>query len=563
MKNNFFGFLIPGLAFAGSLISFDVHALDVSPILDSEWGQQAPYNDMCPPGTVAGCGPIAIGQILYHYRAPEHGYGVKSYRTETLGKDLTVDYSSRTFDWANVLPFYTEDATDARRNAVADIVYQIGVAMEADYDSSTAIKSYARMLHGLQKHLHVSPDCRFRARRFYSTPEWLEMIDANLREGHPVFYRGDWKFNGSTSGHMFVIDGVNDDGLYHINLGHFGDENKFADINVLNQSGLAPGNRGVCYNYRQAAVFDCYPTPDCDIYQEHACYLEEPIVLEEDPSLREISVSTGKEFMLGAVLRHVYDQKVTITYSWALTKDGEVVSKYFNSSTYGLSGGNKFDGYRHKPVSVPVGTPDGNYSFRIFFKSSLTGGKWYPVWDNAPNNVDVVVENGVAHVTVPDRHDGDPEILIEGDITEVETWSPTRVPGRTFAMTLVNNTSNNFEGTLKLTVETDNSTYEFPAEIALYSYTSVPHHILIPKSVINLTDKNIRSISAAYVHNGETKPILGVTTGVETVVGGSDETKAGEPQYFTLGGVCVPADNLAPGVYIRRQGAAATKVIVK
>lgn len=53
------------------------------------------------------------------------------------------------------------------------------------------------------------------------------MLNGNLSEGHPVFYRGSWKFKGGNVGHMFVIDGRDDDGNYHVNFGHGGRQDKY------------------------------------------------------------------------------------------------------------------------------------------------------------------------------------------------------------------------------------------------------------------------------------------------------------------------------------------------
>lgn len=552
--------------------SFAVSALEVEPMLTTRWGQNKPYNNSCPAGTVAGCGPVAIGQILNYYGEPKHGFGVKTYTPSAYGKPLTVDYSTMTMDWDNVIDDYQEPYTAVQAQAVADILYQIGVAMEANYDSSTSINSYGRMLYGLHHYLHLSPDCRYKRRRFYSTPEWVEMINTHLAEGRPVFYRGDWKFNGSTSGHMFVIDGISEDGLYHMNFGHNGRDDKFADLGVVNQSGVAPGNRGVCYNYAQAAIFDCYPTPDCDTYPNQACILEEPIILNQDLSQLSVTVPLGTTFTLGTVLRNISDRPAKITYSWALTKDDEVISPYFNSSTYSLSAGNKFSDYRHQSVYIPKGTADGEYTLYIYTKCEDNNNEWHRVWDSAPNRVDVVVESGKATVTIPDHHAGDPQITMTAAFTEVETWSPSTVPGRTFALNLVNSTSNNYEGPLTLVIETGDvasrasATYRFTTDIALYSNTAVTHHILVPTSKIDLRNKNVTAVSAYYTYDNRELPVLidETTTGVEDVMTPDAEADASATAvYYNLNGVRIEADRLVPGIYIRRQGTTATKIIIR
>ena len=99
--------------------------------------------------------------------------------------------------------------------------------MYSNYGSSTSVGNYAKMMYGLQHYLHISPDSRYLQRKYYTTAEWLEMLNGNLSEGHPVFYRGSWKFKGGNVGHMFVIDGRDDDGNYHVNFGHGGRQDKY------------------------------------------------------------------------------------------------------------------------------------------------------------------------------------------------------------------------------------------------------------------------------------------------------------------------------------------------
>lgn len=118
------------------------------------------------------------------------------------------------------------------------------------------------MMWGLQHYLHLSPKSRYRHRYYYSTAEWIEMLNSELQNGHPVFYRGDFPRPGKkTVGHMYVIDGCDAGGRYHFNFGHaIKSEDKFTDLNIINQSnGIWPGIYSVSYHHHQAMVTDFYP----------------------------------------------------------------------------------------------------------------------------------------------------------------------------------------------------------------------------------------------------------------------------------------------------------------
>lgn len=41
-----------------------VSAQEVAPMLATKYSQTAPYNNSCPNNSAAGCGPVAIAQIL-------------------------------------------------------------------------------------------------------------------------------------------------------------------------------------------------------------------------------------------------------------------------------------------------------------------------------------------------------------------------------------------------------------------------------------------------------------------------------------------------------------------
>ncbi len=56
--------------------------------------------------------------------------------------------------------------------------------------------------------------------------------------------------------------------------------------------------------------------------------------------------------------------------------------------------------------------------------------------------------------------------------------------------------------------------------------------------------------------------IEGPTSGVEDVVVDGDDSDA-PVEFYNLQGIRVNADNLTPGIYVRRQGKTSTKVIIK
>ena len=487
-----------------------VSAQEVVPMLTTKYSQTAPYNNSCPDNSAAGCGPVAVAQILTKYKQPTHGYGSVSYQSGANKYAVDVDFENYIFDWDNIKEDYRDEYTEQQAKAVADLVYACGAAMYAQYGSATSINNYAKMLYGLQHNLHISEDARYLRRQHYSTAEWIEMLNTQLRAGHPVFYRGSWLFDGTEAGHMFVIDGLDSEGKYHVNFGHSGSGDKFADINVLNQSGTKPGGRGVCYNATQAMVINCYPTLEYTDYPMQRCISEEAIILNMDTLLRQITVNLGEKFTLSCNLRNYSLQKATVNYGWGLEKDGQFID-ILRQRTYGLRAGNKFAETRHLDFALPTTLEDGNYKLVLYSKSDIEP-TWSKVWISAPTEAEVKVNGGKAEIIVPDNHLGNPKLYLEKDIIEVENPFGKTVSGRAFELNFVNPSTNNFQNKIKLEIVADGAEYNYETMQPIFSQSKTTYHILVPQAAVALEGKSLTSIKAYYYNTTEEAyTLLGTT----------------------------------------------------
>ena len=555
-------------------VSVTIHSQNIGPFVTAEYNQSTPYNDSCPGRSVAGCGPIAIAQILSYYKAPAGSVGTASYNY--AGETVEVSLDGISFDWDNILDKYTEGSYNCDQSkAVADLVYACGAAMNVSYGSSTSVTNYARMLFGLQHNLHFSVDARYLRREFYSTTEWIEMLNKQLRDGHPVFYRGTWFFQ-TDHNHMFLIDGLDEKGYYHVNFGLGGSGNKFACIDYLNQTGKYPGNRGACWNAKQAMVINGYPTPDFSDYPEQVCISHEPIILNKDTMLHCVTLDLGTSFTLSCRLINCSDKIASIHFGWALVKDGQFI-KMLKYGSYGLNPGNTLIEASHLTVNLPTDLVDGEYTLQLYHKLK-TETDWREVWQCAPTTVDVTVRNGKATVTPPDNHLRDPELYLKEPIVEVDNVfkKVDGGEGRVFELQLGNNTTNNFEGAIRLEVVADGKTYEYETTQAVYSQTHPVYQILIPTSAINLEGKNISTVRAYYFYSGAYH-LIGIgesSTSISMLpeqVGSNGDLKIyssdgmllktikaidiSSSYYYVLNG-------LPKGVYVIKEGKTARKIVL-
>ena len=213
----------------------------ISPILgEVEWGQDEPYNNLCPTvggeRSVTGCVATAISQIMYAHKYPTKGIGSKTYTTESHGLQLNVNFGATTYDWGNMLPYYKNNYNSTQANAVATLMYHVGVAADMDYapDGSGAISSAALAAiteyFGYNKSIHVLP------KDFMKEETVLQTVASDLQEGRPVYISGS---TVNQEGHAFVCDGMQSDGYLHINWGWNGSGNGYFALSALD-----PENQG-------------------------------------------------------------------------------------------------------------------------------------------------------------------------------------------------------------------------------------------------------------------------------------------------------------------------------
>ena len=207
----------------------------ISPILGQTiWGQGKPFNNKCPTYNkehcVTGCVATAISQIMYVHKYPTRGTGSYSYTTETKKLKVSADFGSTTYDWDNMIPDYSGSYTTKQADAVATLMYHVGVAADMDYtlDASGAVSSIALAAlteyFGYDKAINVLP------KDFMKEEDLLQAIATDLQAGRPVYFSG---VTVNLEGHAFVCDGMKSDGYLHINWGWNGMANGYFAISAL------------------------------------------------------------------------------------------------------------------------------------------------------------------------------------------------------------------------------------------------------------------------------------------------------------------------------------------
>lgn len=218
----------------------DVKWTAVKPLLEMQHGFVSPYNDLCPFYTddegrvsdvrcVPGCVAIAMEQILTYYR-----------RTYTL-QDTLKGWSTPHYEIDDLLPgevyetqnicnlYNVKDESAEERQAVARLMYALGVASHMNWGLNESGTSTRRLVEPLQrafglKYVHYMDSYQ------YDPVAYWNFIAHELQCKRPVYYAAGAM---TTEGHAFVLDGLDEQGLFHVNWGFAGMWDGYFRLDVL------------------------------------------------------------------------------------------------------------------------------------------------------------------------------------------------------------------------------------------------------------------------------------------------------------------------------------------
>lgn len=202
-------------------------------LMKSEWGQSAPFNNLCPMGASdrcpAGCVATAMAQVFYYHKYPVKaiGKGSCTYGGKTYAQNLSgIEYA-----WDKMLPKYDTPSVVGSED-VATLLYDCGLSIGMNYDDNGSGSYNFEACNAINEHFNMY--ATYYDRSYYTASDWMNILYQQLSQKNPVVYTGVSKVEGVASGHCFVIDGYREDGLVHVNWGWDGEGDGYYDIALLN-----------------------------------------------------------------------------------------------------------------------------------------------------------------------------------------------------------------------------------------------------------------------------------------------------------------------------------------
>ncbi|MGM9733107.1 MAG: C10 family peptidase [Prevotella sp.] len=229
----------------------DVYTVGDILLGEMTWGQDGPYNLMCPVfidergfeyKCVTGCCATAVSQIMRYHKWPkELTVDIPDYTTEYFGEEyqwegVKVEPEGHPYDWDNILERYLHSEgkptySDIQATAVAQLLSDVGRAVKMEYHTSFSGTWEDYPLWAMPKYFDYDPDLiQMIYRCDVSLSQWIEVLKRDIDEKRPICMSG----SSAVGGHQFVCDGYDNNGLFHINWGWDGFCNGFFDITILN-----------------------------------------------------------------------------------------------------------------------------------------------------------------------------------------------------------------------------------------------------------------------------------------------------------------------------------------
>lgn len=228
----------------------------VEPLITSQWNQGYPYWNYTPQvngeQSYTGCPATAMAQIAYYHKWPISSYGSVNYVTETNKIHISTELNT-TFDWNNMIDTYNRNSSEESCHAVAQLMRDIGYAMEMDYTPDGSGQTQEYIARGIVNHLGYDKSLRIHYAGTYDPEDWTEMLKEELNARRPILYCG---YTQQQEGHAFVCDGYDEEGLFHINWGWGGVSDGYFVITALDPEvqGAGGANSGAGFNKGQLAM---------------------------------------------------------------------------------------------------------------------------------------------------------------------------------------------------------------------------------------------------------------------------------------------------------------------
>ncbi|MBR1917267.1 MAG: C10 family peptidase [Bacteroidaceae bacterium] len=379
----------------------------VEPFMKSQWGQNAPYNNLCPDyatntRAVTGCGATAMAQCMYYYRYPSAGTGSHSYVTETHGLSQSWDYDAHPLQWGLMKDTYTSTGNTAEQvKAIAELMYGCGVAVDMDYDEESG-SFHGDVMRALHSYYGYDEDMTIIKMECMPALKWHEALISELNAKHPLLISAH---TVTHAGHMFLVHGYKTDGTdspyYYVNWGWSGGYDGYFKMPDLNYD----GDESNAFSQDISAIIGI--KPDNGVKESTLTMQVKTIT----PNATKVDVTKGEKLRLsvdGLVMGNITDFQGTI--KMMLFDDDDNAYVVNTTPEWTIETGK---GYSYSAeCTLPGAIGSGVYTLRCFVRKSGSGTDVEVSVGNAPISIEIVNDE---NVYIPSMETAEVSVSTSGD----------------------------------------------------------------------------------------------------------------------------------------------------
>lgn len=341
----------------------------------AKYNQEAPYNGMCPSDKggqcVTGCVATAMAIVMQYNKWPKSVGIIDGYSSDANKYRINMpDLPATTFDYNHLKMTYEvyngkKNYTDEDSVEVAKLMLYCGQAVNMTYSSDVSNANV--YVSNMVKTFNFSPSAQQIERHGYTDEAWQKLIYDEMVAKRVVLYGG----TSETSGHEFVIDGYDGNGLFHVNWGWGGYCDGYFSLATLNAEGKGVSGYNVDngYSMGQDAIIGLKPKADGDITADPIVYAY--CDLDKNDETGEYTRDSESEDFQNIRLRTYFSftgiEEKLIYYKVEAWKDGKCADLVVGTNSVQLHE-RKYWGRTTTTAYFGADLADGVYELRVFYR---------------------------------------------------------------------------------------------------------------------------------------------------------------------------------------------------
>ena len=361
----------------------------IRPLVTASWSQNSPYNTLLPmlnngKQAVAGCVATALAQVLYYWKQPARPTSaIPAYTSQTL-QIYMPQLEPVDFNWTAMQDTYLSNDTESDgARAAAQLTLYCDQVMTMDFQYGVSGAMTSRIPNAISTYFGYKRNAHCEYRENFSTQGWTDLIYSELAQGRPVIYSG----SKASSGHAFICDGYDGQGLFHINWGWDGMSNGYYLLNVLNPDAQGTGSASEAYGY----IYDQYIVCNIEPGEGESVFAltAGDVALNSAVTSR---VSNNVNFTANVTGRfyNYTPETIAVSFGWGFYQGDELLSVLYRSGSSSLQP-NYFFSTNNQVLSFGSGITSGIYRIVPIY-SEYGANNWRPCVGADVNYIEVTID---------------------------------------------------------------------------------------------------------------------------------------------------------------------------